>query len=292
MDYRKALEAAIIYIENHLDENIRAEDAAHYAGYSYYHFTRQFSAVLGENVGSYIKKRRLADAAKQLLYTDRRIIDIAVEHGFQSSEAFSRAFKSIYKVSLDTYRKNRLDVFIAAKPMLSRERMEHLIRHVTVRPSIVELPEIRVAGLRSRTNLKNNVLPQLWKQFNKSVHQIPDVAKNARGFGICEACEESNSIHLMHREAMFSEVAGIEVNCLERLEEPFIRKIIKGGRYAVFTHTGSLKKLPVTFEYIWGTWLSSTNEELDCREDFELYDHRFLGYDHPDSQTDLYIPIR
>ena len=109
MDYLKALENAIIYIENHLGEAIMVEDVASAAGYSYYHLTRQFSVVLGESVGSYIKKRRLADGAKKLLYSNKRIIDIAMENGFDSSEAFSRAFKVIYKVSPSIYRKNRLD---------------------------------------------------------------------------------------------------------------------------------------------------------------------------------------
>lgn len=49
--------------------------------------------------------------------------------------------------------------------------------------------------------------------------------------------------------------------------------------------------LKKTFEYIWGTWFIGTKETLDCCEYFELYDERFLGYDHPDSQIDLYIPI-
>ena len=63
MDYLKALERAILYIENHLGEDIKVEDAAAAAGYSYYHFTRQFNALLGESVGSYIRKRRIAKAA-------------------------------------------------------------------------------------------------------------------------------------------------------------------------------------------------------------------------------------
>lgn len=122
MDYLKALETAIIYIENHLHDELRVEDVARYTGYSYYHLTRQFSALLGESVGSYIKKRRLSDAAKQLLYTDRKIIDIAIERGFESGEAFSRAFKAAYKVSPTLYRKNRLDLFIGSKPRLEPRR--------------------------------------------------------------------------------------------------------------------------------------------------------------------------
>lgn len=145
MDYTRALEQAVMYIENHLLEDIRVEDVARNTGYSYYHLTRQFSAMLGESVGSYIKKRRLADAAKQLLYTDRRIIDIALERGFESSEAFSRSFKALYRVSPALYRKNRLDLFIGSKPRLDAGgRLEHLTQNVTVHPSIVELPDIKV----------------------------------------------------------------------------------------------------------------------------------------------------
>lgn len=292
MNYCKALESAITYIENHLTDEITAADAADYAGYSYYHFTRQFTAVLGESVGSYIKKRRLAEAARQLLYTDRRVLDIAVEYGFQSGEAFSRAFKAVYKVSPAVYRKNRLDVFIGAKPKLTGERMERLLLHTAVHPVLTELPDIKVAGLRGRTTLRNNTLPSLWDKLNRLVSLIPDVPEQARGFGICEACTEDNAIHLMNRDVTFSEVAGIEVNSFEHLKEPFVGKILRGGRYAVFTHRGSLNTLTETFEYIWGTWLQNTDEELDCREDFELYDHRFLGRAHPDSCMDIYIPIK
>ena len=93
MDYLKALERAILYIEHHLGEDIKVEDAAAAAGYSYYHFTRQFNALLGESVGSYIRKRRIAKAAKELLYTDRRILDIALDCGFESAESFSAHHK-------------------------------------------------------------------------------------------------------------------------------------------------------------------------------------------------------
>ena len=66
MNYVNALEKAILYIENHLGDELNVEEIARQAGYSYYHFTRQFSAILGENVGNYVKKRRLAEGAKAL----------------------------------------------------------------------------------------------------------------------------------------------------------------------------------------------------------------------------------
>ena len=243
MDYLKALERAILYIENHLGEDIKAEDAAAATGYSYYHFTRQFNALLGESVGSYIRKRRIAKAAKELLYTDRRILDIALDCGFESAESFSRAFKSLYLTSPVSYRKNRLDLFIGSKPQLEGERLTHITKNLTVHPVIVELPDIMAAGLRGSTTLNDNVLPGLWAAFMEMSHQIPHQIPGGRGFGICEACGQGNTLYSMNGDVLFSEVAAVEVSSFDGLPAPFVPKIIKGGRYAVFTHTGSLSLL-------------------------------------------------
>lgn len=291
MDYRKSLEQAVIYIEANLRDDIRVEEVAKAAGYSYYHLNRQFYSLLGETIGSYIKKRRLADGAKRLLYTDERIIDIAVDSGFESSEAFCRAFKAIYRVSPQQYRINRLDAYVGAKEPLDQQLLQHLISNVTVHPKIVDMSEIKVAGIRGETTLSDIKLRELWKNANNMYHNIPHLVKGGRGFGICEACNE-NTLYTMNDWVLFTEVAGFEVDSFEGLPSKFVKKILPAGKYAVFTHRGSLSMLPQTFEYIWGTWFLTTKEELDLREDFELYDDRFLGYDHPNSEVDLYIPVR
>lgn len=291
MDYLKLFEDMVIYIENHLGEDIRVEEVAQTVGYSYYHLTRQFSAILGESVGSYIKRRRLAAAAKSLLYSNQRIIDIAMEYGFESSESFSRAFKAIYKVSPSIYRKNRIDLFISAKERLDPQLLRYRTQNITVHPRVVELPDIMAAGIRGKTTLRNNILPQLWQEFKLKINEIPNQSKKGRAFGICEACEEGNTIYNMNNDVLFSEVAAVEVDGFEGLPQEFVPKILKGGRYAVFTHKGSLELLSKTFEYIWGTWFLNTKEVLDKREDFELYDERYLGNDNPESEIDIYIPI-
>lgn len=287
MDYLKPLEAAVTYIEDHLGD-VRVEDVARSAGYSYYHLTRLFSAVLGESVGSYIKTRRLADAAHKLLYTDKRVIDIALENGFESSEAFSRAFKAVYSVSPIVYRRNRIEVLIAKKK-LETDTLRHVAQGITVRPRIVEMDDIKMAGLRGKTTLRDNVIPKLWKAFWTVRGDIPNTTNKSRAFGVCET---GNNIYTMNADAVFSEMVGIEVESFGGLPENVEAKTLRGGKYAVFTHTGSLKNIQVTFSYIWGTWLVGSKEQLDCREDFELYDERFLGYDHPNTQIDICIPLR
>lgn len=94
MDYRLAIEQAIIYIEDMLGEAIKVEDVARAAGYSYYHLNRQFTTILGESIGSYIRMRRLANAAKALLYSNKRIIDVALDNGFESPSLLAARLNS------------------------------------------------------------------------------------------------------------------------------------------------------------------------------------------------------
>lgn len=291
MDYLKSLEKAITLIEDRLGD-ISVEEVAREAGYSYYHLNRLFTSILGESVGSYIKKRRLADGAKKLLYTNKRVIDIAIENGFESSEAFSRAFKSMYRTSPVFYRKNRLDVIIGAKKQINSEFLRHIATGVTVKPRILETGEIRVAGIRGNTTLNQNTIPRIWEKFWKIRPSIPNTFRQSRAFGICEACGMNETVYTMNGDVSFTEVAGTEVSGFNNMPDGVITKTLRAGRYAVFTHTGSLKNLMKTFDYIWGTWLTGTKEQLDDREDFELYDERFLGYDNPESQMDIYIPIK
>ncbi|MBN1535128.1 MAG: AraC family transcriptional regulator [Anaerolineales bacterium] len=288
MDYLKSLDKAITYIEENLGD-INVKEVAQVTGYSYYHLTRLFTTVIGESVGSYIKKRRLADAAQKLLYSDKRIIDIAIENGFESSEAFSRAFKSTYKISPSTYRKNRLDVIVGAKRPLKNEILRHLTGNITLKPEIVETKEIKVAGIRGNTTLNDNVIPKLWEQFWQIRKSIPNILPTSRAFGICES---GQTIFTMDGETSFSEVVGIEVISFDNIVDPIVTKILPSGKYAVFTHTGSLKNLRNSYEYIWGTWIPGCKEKLDNREDFEVYDLRYLGYDHPNTQFDIYIPLK
>ena len=67
MEYREEIKAAIDYIEQHLDQEIRVDNVAAAAGFSKYHFQRIFKSKTGLAVYEYIQKRRLAQAAALLL---------------------------------------------------------------------------------------------------------------------------------------------------------------------------------------------------------------------------------
>ncbi|MGF1686611.1 AraC family transcriptional regulator [Photobacterium japonica] len=85
--------AVIDVIESHLTENVSVETIAQRCGYSRHYLHRQFKHATGLSISQYQRCRLLSLAAKQLGESDQRILDIAVEAGFESQEAFARAFK-------------------------------------------------------------------------------------------------------------------------------------------------------------------------------------------------------
>lgn len=289
MNYIKSFEKAIIYIEENLNEDFKAEDVAKSIGYSYYHFTRLFEGLLGETVGNYIRKRRMAKAAQDLLYTDKKIIDISLDFQFKSPEAFTRAFRKIYDISPTQYRKNRIDVFKGNKKYIDEERLKHILNNITIQPVIKVIPEVKVIGIKGKTALDNNVLPDLWSDFNKNISKIINKSTPLKAYGICENDKPSNQFG---ENIEYSEIVGVEVTSFEHIPEGMVTKVIQKGKYAVFTHKGSLQKLQETYEYIWGTWIPFSKVELDIRDDFEIYDERFRGANNSLSEIDIYIPIK
>ncbi|MGN4123779.1 helix-turn-helix domain-containing protein [Lysinibacillus sphaericus] len=105
MEYSRATQRTISYIEEHLSEEIQLVSLPIVVGYSRFHLSRIFKLETGLTIGEYIRLRRLATAASYLLYSDESILMIAFELQFQSQEAFTRAFKDVYALPPGKYRK-------------------------------------------------------------------------------------------------------------------------------------------------------------------------------------------
>lgn len=281
------LEKAIEYIEEHLDENIGLSDVSRATGYSYYHMTRLFSSVLGESVGRYINRRRLYNASKKLIHTDQRVIDIALDEGFESPEAFSRAFKVAFGSSPMDYRKAGLDLVMGAKRELAPEDVEHIANNISRFPQIVWQEEIKLAGIRGNTSLFDNRLPELWEQFQCFQKKCKD--GHCTGYGVCET---QRTTYTKDGDLSFSALVGSPVSCFDRLPPTLVEKTICAGKYAVFTHRGTFANFAKTYQYIFETWLSQTKEVLDERDDFEVYEREVVSFDDPNNEVKIFIPVK
>ena len=101
------IEKVIDYIESNLSSKLDLENISEAVHYSKYHLHRLFSETVGMTIHDYVGRRQLTEAAKLLVFSDRPIIEIAFICGYESQQAFSSAFKSMYKIPPAQYRENR-----------------------------------------------------------------------------------------------------------------------------------------------------------------------------------------
>lgn len=94
------------------DEKLTLGRLSQTLGYSEYYVSRKFSEISGMNLRDYMRYRRLAFALKELRDTDKGILDIALDYGFTSHEAFTRAFKAAYGITPSAYRSHPVPVVL------------------------------------------------------------------------------------------------------------------------------------------------------------------------------------
>ncbi len=99
MDWITGIQRALDYTEMHLTEEIDYETVAKQACSSAFHFQRIFSMLCGFSLGDYIRMRRLALAAEELLRTGGKVVDIALKYGYDTPESFSRAFARFHGIT-------------------------------------------------------------------------------------------------------------------------------------------------------------------------------------------------
>lgn len=109
MEWVAALTKTITYIEDNLHRNITVEDVADHIYMSSMYLQKGFQIFTGFTIGEYIRNRRLTLAADDILNTDRKIIDIAFEYGYDTPESFTKAFTRFHGVSPLQMRKNKLE---------------------------------------------------------------------------------------------------------------------------------------------------------------------------------------
>ena len=129
------IEAVIDYIESHLDEKLDLEKVSEAAHYSKYHLHRMFTNTVGMTIHDYVQRRQLTEAAKLLVCSSKPVIEIAFFCGYESQQAFSSAFKSMYKVPPAQYRDSG-----TFYPLQLR-----FVLHKNIQPRAFEKEDIRIA---------------------------------------------------------------------------------------------------------------------------------------------------
>ena len=278
----RRVSAAIDHIEAHLDSDLSLEDVAKTVGLSRYHLQRLFRACYGDNLKAYIRKRRLTLAAERLANTDERIIEIAIESGFESQEAFSRSFRALFGCNPGQYRNEPESRTQPGLFKPSPQSIRHRYDGLTLEPEIVPLAkELEVGGMGAGIDFEDDRhVASVWKRL------FDRLETDAPGFlfphlPLCGVAQADHPSIRREPGQCLAYVAGIEGVPPGPLGEPLTDVKIPAGLYAVFTHEGSLANIPETVNYAWGSWLGRSGFRKSGRPDLERLSYADIGADRP-----------
>lgn len=300
MSYFLRLQSSIDFIEDNLTEDITLTDVAKEASCSLYHFHRLFKILVGSSVKEYIRKRRFTLAAKQLVETQKSVIDIAFDYRYGAPESFTRAFKKRYGVSPLQYRKGGVFMPLNDKADLINIYLAEQKKGIKMKPEIKEKDAFIVVGIELSTqhgSCRQDV-PKFWDASNKkgALNKLKNAKNPGQIFGICYGSCNGRCSDLLDApeqktgEDDFRYLICSEAENLNDVPEGFAFRIIPKGRYAVFTIRGGFSEIQNGVASIYKNWLSNTNYELADAPSFEKYNDAWTGKD--DSEMEIWIPIK
>lgn len=271
---------SIEFIENNLKENISLKDIAAKAYFSDFYFHKLFHLLIGDSPGEYIKKRRLYEAALAIRNSDVKVIDAAYEYGYQSPEAFSRAFSKHFGFSPIEVKNNQTRLIPYPKPALTLTDLNHIHEGVSMEPEIIEKEEMKFVGPVYYGDNSSNEIPEFWGKHFGKVTEIS--TKKGNGcYGVCFHTTD------YVEKGLFHYMPAVEVENFSIIPLEAVGKIIPKHKYAVFTHKGKPDNLGETYKYIHGTWFPHKKYEIHEGFDFEHYTQD----EHGNNVIRIHVPI-
>jgi AraC family transcriptional regulator len=287
------MEAAMAYLERGLEGEIEYRRAAVEANCSTFHFLRMFEVVTGVTVGEYVRRRRLSRAALELSEGEARVTDLALRFGYESPDAFAKAFKREFGVTPIEARGGgvRLQVW----PRMSFSVV--LKGDVAMEFRIEKRDEFAVTGLTIRASTENGAnlreIPAFWDECHSKGHVKAlerAMPKNAR-LGVMGICVNDFD----DKTSTFTYLIGIErptdAQARKALPRGCADVAVPAGTWAVF---GSRGPLPGAIQDVWkriySEWFPTSGYEHADSPDLEVYgmgDTRAADY-----YCEVWLPVR
>jgi AraC family transcriptional regulator len=269
--YTERLLAVLVHIQQHLDEPLPLEQLAAVACFSPHHFHRIFRGMVGESVHFHVRRLRLERAAMRLKSSLQPVTVIALEAGYETHEAFTRAFHGHFGSSPSDYRKHARAVLFP--PVSSGV---HLVApgaqpdyHPACRGGgamevkIETLPERRVAFLRHVGPYAQ--VGETWGKLYAWAGKRGYFPPFAKFLAVVHDDPEVTSAERLRYDAGFVVKDGFQPQSEIGVQE------LAGGAYAVAVHLGPYEKLSETYAYLCGEWAPRNGWELRAAPACEVY---------------------
>ena len=288
--YHERILRVLVYIQDHLSEAYSLDDLAALAHFSPYHFHRIFRGMVGESVKEHVRRLRLERAAQQLRHTGEPITRIAFEAGYETHEAFTRAFAALFGAPPSQFRQTRRSPPRPAAPSGVHYDPEQRLNSfhpfqlggppMDVR--IESVPVLRVAFMR-HTGPYDQV-KGTWEKLMTWAGPRGLLGPHTRILAITHDDPELTPSGRIRYDAC------IEVDERFQPEGEVGVQQVGGGQYAVATHQGPYRRVGETFARLYGEWLPISGRELRSAPAFVMARNP-ANMDAEEPLTDVYLPL-
>jgi len=289
--YKERMLRVLIHIQQHLDESLSLEKLAALGGLAPHHFHHVFTGMIGETLAAHVRRLRLERAASRLKLGALPVIQIAFEAGYESHEAFCRAFRQGFQSSPTQFRRQhrrqlellaRCGVHYRAKTELRNFRAFRNGKP-NMKATIKQLAPMRVAFMRHVGPY--NEVGKTWEKLMLFLGKEGLIGGDALFLGICHDDPQVTPSHKIRYDACMT--IGEDF----KPQEDIGVQIVLGGDYAVMTHFGPYEKLNRSYARLLGQWLPRSGRTLRSAPCFEVYLNSPENTDPPDLLTDLHAPL-
>ncbi len=287
MNALKQFNDAMAYIEKNLMDTIDTNQMARIAGCSEYHFRRMFSFLAGMSLGEYIRRRRLSLAAMLLHSKKEKVIDVALSLGYETPEAFSKAFQAIHGVNPSQARKSNVELK-SFPPMTFQLTISGGIE---MDYRIVDKEPFQIVGFKKRVTLQfKGVNPQIDTLVEKLTPQAISELKSLcdlEPMGIINA-----SANFSERTAEGSELDQyIGVATTKPVPNDYDILQVEASTWAVFSAIGAFPNaLQETWAKIYGEWFPTSGYEFTAGP--EILWNESPDTSKADYKSEIWIPVR
>lgn len=273
----------LVHIQAHLDEDLTLRVLAMKSGFSQFHFQRVFARVVGESPKAFVLRLRLERAAFRLLLHESRILDIALESGFQNHESFSRAFRQRFGTTPASFRdasRLRRDSWFAQDgtaldcPAGRFELSE---------TKVVRLRPLHVA-FRRHVGPYESVPDTIFEDLEAwAARRLPPGPRVWLGIG-------HDSPATTHPDKLRYD-AGLRVDGPFASEGEIAYQLLPGGPFAVTTHAGPYATLPQAYAAIFPRLFALKGWKVQGLPAIEFYNTSQVSPGNLLNHTDVCLPV-
>lgn len=283
MEWTKAIQEAVNYVENHITEDITIHDVASHVNISPFYFHKGFRLLCGYSVTEYIRNRRLALAGEELITSSVTITELAMKYGYDSPDSFAKAFSRFHGYSPLSVRKNKTMVkaFAPLKLTISLKGGYPMDYRITKKEAFMVL----AASMESSYENATQAVPAFWQE-----HYASGRGKYVCGmFGI--------NIDPQMGDEKFEYLIADIYNPSKDIPEGFTVRMIPAFTWAVFPCRGPLpESLQGVNTKIFSEWLPALQDyEFAagyCTEMYDAPDKYPKGTSDENYYTEIWVPVK